>query len=586
MSLASLISMHRKQLLLIDDDPMMHRLTAAFLKPLDIDLIHAIDGRCGLELLRRQPIDLVLLDYEMPCQTGLEVLLAIREDRALNSIPVIFATGSADDKVITACYEAGATDYVRKPYCRAEIIARVRASLDRQQMLLELRTASSLDRLTGLPNRALLLDRLSFAIERRKRLTDYQFALLFLDFDHFKIVNDSLGHQIGDALLKEISSRLRTNLRPHDSICREDQGTLLSRLGGDEFVVLLDAVAGPEAAIGVAERLLGTLNQPYQVGDHTICSTASIGIVASCESYESAEEMLRDADTAMYQAKARGKGCAVSFDPAMRAAVQKRLSTENDLRAAIGSDQFFLQYQPIVSLETRQMQGVEALVRWNHPQRGTVPPMEFIGIAEETRLILPLSDWILARACEQFINWQHDAPDRCPQYISVNLSRVQLTQSSLAERTLATLELFGIPTSCLQLEVTESEVMQNRDMAVCLLNQFKSAGVRLAMDDFGTGHSSLSCLHEFPFDVIKIDRAFVKSLGEGRRDFVAMIQSVLSLAHNLGMQCVAEGIEHPDHVAVLQSIDCAFGQGYYFGKPMLPEQLIGMQWDELPRKIA
>jgi diguanylate cyclase (GGDEF)-like protein/PAS domain S-box-containing protein len=519
----------------------------------------------------------------------------------------------------------------------------------RKQIENDLRSAARTDKLTGLPNRARLHDRLQHAVELAKRLPEYYFAVMFLDLDRFKLINDSLGHEFGDLLLQAVSARLRDSLRDGDSVCRDAEGTTVARLGGDEFVVLLDGIKKPEDAAIVANRLLKDLEAPYQLGEQEVRSTASIGIVCSNAQYDNADDILRDADIAMYEAKAHGKACFVMFDASMQTVVQNRLQLENDLRTAIEegatplvvevggpgaaaggpgpldlgesmiyaqcntqasspppppkevghptdvshpptsvplpkdwgtrtrTDQFFLVYQPIVSLEDGKLRGVETLVRWDHPTRGLISPGEFIPIAEETRLILPLSYWIFEQACAQFMNWRQQDPDRAPAYISVNLSRVHLAEKDLVEQIIRTVQRAGMEPGQLQLEMTESGILQDRKAAKKVLRALKAAGIRLAMDDFGTGHSSLSCLHELPFDVLKIDQSFVFNIERGRQ-FIAMARTVVTLAENLGMTCVAEGVENRAQIAALQSMGCACAQGYYFGKPMSAEALIDGKW--------
>ena len=447
----------------------------------------------------------------------------------------------------------------------------------RKRFEADLIKAARLDQLTGLPNRSLFHERLQQSISRSIRSSDYQFAVMFLDFDRFKLINDSLGHDVGDMLLKEIAGRLKTHLRSTDSVSIETSGTTIARLGGDEFVVLVDSIRQPIDAAVIADRLLQFCSEPYILCGQTVRSSASIGIVCSDSRYVNADEMLRDADIAMYQAKARGKAQYVMFDASMQEAVKERLQIENDLRAAVANGQFFLEYQPIVSLDDGSLCSVEALARWNHPTRGIISPLHFISIAEETRLILPLSRWILEESCRQFMEWQHINPANAPEYISVNLSRIHLTEADLVEQVLGVIHRAGMKPSQLQLEVTESEIMQDRDSAVVMLNALKVEGIRLAMDDFGTGHSSLACLHEFPFDVLKIDRAFIANLDHGRA-FIVLANSIVSLAENLGMLCVAEGIENLEQIAVLQAMGCSCGQGYYFGKPVSADVLIKGEW--------
>jgi len=561
------------RVVLIDDDPAIHALVVAMLKPLGATIVSAMSGQQGVDIVRQQTPDLVLLDNDMPGASGIEVLEWIKRDSATAAVPVIMETGSESNKTLSACFAAGAVDYIRKPFTAAELRARVGSVLERQRMLGELTTAARMDRLTGLPNRALLTDRLNRALIRTVTEDGYGFTLMFLDFDRFKLVNDSLGHDIGDLLLRSIAGRLRANLRSTDSSQREAAGNTVARMGGDEFVVLLDGIGTPEVATVIADRMLGVLAAPYQLGEHLVRSSASIGIVHSGDGYTSADEMLRDADIAMYEAKATGKGRHVSFTASMREAVRDRIEIETDLRDAIGTPQLYLVYQPIVDLETHRVTGAEALVRWSHPTRGNVPPTDFIPIAEETGLILPLSDFILREACSTFMRWQAGLGAHAPRQISVNLSRVQLTDASLVSRTVAVLAECGMRPEQLQLEVTESQIMQQRAAALELLSALRSEGIRLAMDDFGTGYSSLSCLQEFPLDVLKVDRSFVVNAGKGR-DFAALLHAVVSLADNLGLKVVAEGIETEEQLVLLQALGCAFGQGYLLARPMSSEALM------------
>jgi len=439
---------------------------------------------------------------------------------------------------------------------------------DRKRMEEELRTAARTDKLTGLPNRAFFLDHLQHALLRADRFKDYRYAVLFLDFDRFKIINDSLGHKAGDLLLQEAAARLRAAVRAGDALGRQDCEQTTARLGGDEFVVLLDGLRETADAQVVAQRLLQHFSQPYQLGEHEVYCTASIGIVTSDTPATSAEDVLRDADTAMYEAKVAGKGRYASFDVSMRQRVQNRLNLENDLRKAIDTQQLFVMYQPIVSLDTMAIEAFEALIRWNHPERGSIPPADFVPIAEDTGLIVPLGEWILGEACRQFALWRQDQGDTAPYYISVNLSRSQLLVWDLPTMIQRVLRETGLPPANLQLEVTESTIMRDAELAQRVLKALKDVGVMLAMDDFGTGYSSLSCLHQFPFDVLKIDRSFIANLDRGR-DMTALVHAVVALARNLNIRVVAEGIETAEQLMTLQSLGCQFGQGYFFSKPMM-----------------
>jgi diguanylate cyclase (GGDEF)-like protein/PAS domain S-box-containing protein len=438
----------------------------------------------------------------------------------------------------------------------------------------ELRTAARLDRLTGLPNRALFLDRLQRAVVRRRQSRkEPAYAVLFLDFDRFKIINDSLGHDAGDRLLCEIARRLRETLGVVDSVSSAARGTTAARLGGDEFVVLLDSLESPAEAQAVAERLLDALGAPYQLDGREVVSTASIGIVKGEYDYERADDVLRDADTAMYEAKLAGKGRALMFDGSMRERVQRKLELESGLRRGLDSGQFILHYQPIISLESGRIEGFEALVRWQHPEHGMVSPGEFIPVAEETGLIVPLGEWVFREACRQRAAWQAMLGRDATPSLSVNLSRNQLASAGLPRRLVEIAAEAGVDPQSIHLEVTESAIMSDTKLAADVLRELKTVGFRVDMDDFGTGYSSLACLHQFPIDVLKIDRSFIANLDRGR-DFAALVNAIAMLARNLGIEVVAEGVETPDQVTMLQSLECQLAQGYYFARPMPADQVL------------
>ncbi|WP_396222821.1 putative bifunctional diguanylate cyclase/phosphodiesterase [Gemmatimonas sp.] len=555
------------RVLLIDDDPDIHQLVDAMLRPSGVEMASAFTGESGISHALDDVPELILLDQELPDATGVELLHRLKAHPLLSHVPMIIVTGTERRDVLTACFAGGASDYIRKPFFGAELRARVQTVLERQRMLAELGRAAHVDSLTGLPNRSLLHLRLQHAIDRARDSADFGFAVMFIDFDRFKLINDSLGHEVGDQLLMEIARRLRNNLRTHDCIARDSAGPTVARLGGDEFVIILDDVPTVERAKSIAERLLPVLEQPYELAEHTVRTSASAGLVHSSGQYWHSEDMLRDADIAMYEAKAHGKNCYVLFTPFMREAVHNRVRLENALRDGIGSDQFFLVYQPIVSLDDRRVYSVEVLVRWQHPTLGLISPGAFIPIAEETRLILPLADQIMRQACEQFVRWKRERPEQAPNYVSVNLSRVQLADPTVAERILGILRDTGMRPEWLQLEVTESQLMQHRAIALELLLAFKRHGIRLAMDDFGTGYSSLSCLQEYPFDVLKVDRALTENVGRGR-GYSALLHAVMTLADNLGLDVVAEGIEQMEQLVLLQALGCQYGQGYLLAWPL------------------
>ncbi|MBY0491112.1 MAG: EAL domain-containing protein [Gemmatimonadaceae bacterium] len=561
-----------QRVLLIDDDADLHPLVMGMLRAIGVETAGAFDGEGGLLVARERLPDLILLDHDLPDCSGLEILAQIRADNRLSAIPVVMVTGTDNRDLLTACFNGGASDYLHKPFHGAELRGRVRSVLERQRLLAELGRAAHLDTLTGLPNRALLQARVSAQLDALREGRARPFALMFLDFDRFKLINDSLGHDVGDEFLRTIAQRLRSNLRADDTIARDVDGSTVARLGGDEFVVLLHDVDDAGALL-VAERLRGALEQPYDLGGHRVQSSASVGVVHVTPAYASTEALLRDADIAMYEAKARGRNCVVMFTAAMREAVHARVNLENALREAVGTEQIRLVFQPIVSLETGEMMSMEALARWRHPVLGDIAPGTFIPIAEETRLIVPLSEQVLREACRQFAEWRRSIPGFTAQYVSVNLSRIELTDEGLVDRVLRILEAHGLEPGALQLEVTESQLMPQRLLASVYLERLKAAGIRLAMDDFGTGYSSLSCLQEFPFDVLKLDRALTENVSRGR-GYAALLQAVTTLGENLGLEVVAEGIESAEQLALLQALGCTYGQGYLICRPIAPSALV------------
>ncbi len=439
---------------------------------------------------------------------------------------------------------------------------------DRMRLLSHLQDLAHHDALTGLPNRVSVLRSIQETIDCAD---GKHYALLFLDFDGFKLINDSLGHDIGDLLLKEIASRLNGALRASDMIGDRSDHGLSARLGGDEFVVLLRNLTRPSDAVVVANRLLNIFSKSYELAGRRVYSTASIGVVTSVRPYTTAQDVLRDADLAMYEAKAAGKSRYVVFDDNMRAAADDRLRVESELRTAVINKEFVVAYQPIISLETGQLAGAEALVRWDQPDRGIVSPADFIPIAEETGLIVPIGTWVLDEACRQLAEWKRSLGPASPPCIHVNLSRKQLLLPGLVELVEQVLDKHGLSPEGLHLEVTERGIMHDPQTAITTLNQLSELGVKIDVDDFGTGHSSLSCLHDFPIDVLKVDRGFIQNANLGR-DYAALLHAVVTLADNLGLQVVAEGIENADQVALLQALGCEFGQGYLFSSPMFADE--------------
>jgi len=426
------------------------------------------------------------------------------------------------------------------------------------------------DPLTGLPNRLLFTDRVGRLIKHAKRRKEYLFAVLFLDLDGFKMINDSLGHLVGDQLLVGVASRLEKCLRATDTVARLGDGFIVARMGGDEFTVLLEDLKHPDDAKLAADRLMKAVTAPFMLGGREVFTSLSIGIALSNASYEQAEDVLRDADTAMYRAKSMGKARYEIFDADMRASVVARLQLETDLRRALEHGEFHNVYQPIVSLAAGQIVGFEALLRWQHPTRGLLGPEEFIVVAEETGLIRDLGWWNLREACQQMTEWRAHYGAYSQLTMSVNLSPKQFLQANLVEDIRNLLRELKLPPEALKLELTESTVMGDPSAAIEMLQQIKSLGISLAIDDFGTGYSSLSYLHRFPLDTLKIDRSFISGIGNGEDTEIA--RTILPMALNLHLDVVAEGVETIEQLVLLKKLQCKYGQGYYFSKPLSAEE--------------
>jgi diguanylate cyclase (GGDEF)-like protein/PAS domain S-box-containing protein len=420
------------------------------------------------------------------------------------------------------------------------------------------------DSLTNLANRALFTDRVDHALARTARRQE-PLAALFLDLDGFKSINDTLGHAAGDEMLITVAARLQQCARDGDTV---------ARLGGDEFAILLEDIRDESATARVAERVLAALSRPMRVRGKEVVIGASIGISVSGEGVDTVDELLRNADIAMYMAKGAGKGRYEIFEPSMHLEVVRRLELEADLKRAVDESQFILHYQPIVELDTQRIVGVEALVRWQHPDRGLVPPGDFIPVAEETGLIVPIGAWVLREACAQIRAWQDAYPSRPPLHMSVNLSARQLQNPDIVTDVANAIQAAGIDPGTLTLEITETALVIDTEHTIMRLEQLKALGVRLAIDDFGTGYSSLSYLQRFPVDVLKIDRSFIDSLERGANP--ALVRAIVELGHSLELETVAEGIEHDEQLTQFKALQCQNGQGYLFARPAANDEIAAL----------
>jgi len=427
------------------------------------------------------------------------------------------------------------------------------------------------DTLTGLPNRALFMEHLTMAIKRGKRREDYFFAVIYLDIDRFKLINDSLGHNVGDKLLVAFANRIQDLLRDIDS---------LARFGGDEFVILLEDIEDKNYAVIIAERLQQSLKVPFDMSGSEIYAPASFGIVLNTKVYDSPENIIRDADAAMYHAKEKGRSQFKIFDKTLHEKALKLLQIETDLRRAIANNEFELYYQPIVSLDTISIIGFEALIRWNHPEQGLVFPNSFIHVAEETGLIIPIGRWVLKQACIDLRRWEGQIKSKLPLFMSVNISSKQFLRPSLIDEIKENLDKNGLPPDRLKLEITETALMEDAHETIPLIQRLKDFGVQIVIDDFGTGYSSMSYLQQLPIDTLKVDQSFIYRINNAHGENKNIVETIVSLAHKLGLNVVAEGVETAEQHSILSNMKCQLAQGFLFSKPLEKKKM-----DALIKKI-
>ena len=536
-------------------------------------LTHAKTLPAAMEVLEREKVELLLLDLAFTVGEGLDPLSMVKKSAPM--IPIVALCTQENEPLARRAVQAGVQDCLAKENLDGRSLLRAaRFAIERSRLQNQaeenLRRLAYEDQLTHLPNRVSFTDRLRRAIREARRNPEFKFAVLFLDFDRFKIINDSMGHEVGDQLLVRIAERLRGSLRATDIVSHGQDGHLAARLGGDEFVVLLDGIRDVRDALLVAERIQKELSAPHAIAGHDVTATASIGIVISDGRYERADEILRDADTAMYHAKKSGKARHVVFDEKMHSEVVNRLSLEKELRSAAEHGEFRLVYQPIISLETATLVGFEALLRWAHPERGIVLPKAFLGLAEDLGLIVPLGRRVIREACHQLKKWQTCHPGGTRLTMSVNISKQQLSQTDLIPAITDLISEAGIEARSLVLEISEANMIGSATNLVPVLHQLQAMGVQLAMDDFGTGDSSLSFLHTLPLDIMKIDRSVIKNV-VSKQDCASIVRTMVLLAQNLNMKVVAEGIETREQLAHLKNLKCDYGQGFLFGQPLEPQ---------------
>jgi diguanylate cyclase (GGDEF)-like protein len=595
----------KPRILVVDDIVDNRNILARRFQKRNFEVVEADCGTAALELIAARSFDTVLLDINMPDMSGLEVLRRIRDAHTPESLPVIMVTANNQNTDIVQALEMGANDYVSKPVEFTVALARVNAQVKRKQASEALASANQAlhesndqleervsertarlieanqqlmnemaarrnseartqylayhDALTGLANRLLFREELQRALDGARR-TANPLAIFFIDLDGFKNVNDTYGHSVGDALLKELGDRLLDRL---------GEGVRVARLGGDEFGILQTSAVQPAGAITLAGVIDELVSTPVRVENHNLNVGASIGIVVSECGEEDAEFLLKAADLAMYRAKSDGGGTYRLFDPEMDVAAQSALRLKMDIREALANGHFSLYYQPIVSMDSKRVTTCEALLRWSHPERGWILPSEFIPLAEDTGLIVQIGEWVLRRACEEALGWPTSVN------VAVNLSPVQFQRGKLVESVFSALASSGLKPSRLELEITESVLLGNTERNVTTLRQLRELGVRVSMDDFGTGFSSLSYLRNFPFDKIKIDQSFIRNLLEDSRS-ETIVGAIAGLGVSFGMTTTAEGVETEEQLKRLVGKGCSEIQGFFYSRPVPAGEVLAM----------
>jgi diguanylate cyclase (GGDEF)-like protein len=551
------------RVLLIDDDQDSEVLVGALLKDIDrssfiLDWFDSYES--GLEQIRKGYHDVCLLDYRLGAKDGVELL-----NEALVSsgtMPVIMLTGYEESGLDILALNAGASDYLIKGDLNGTILERsIRYSIKHKHDESQLVKMAKYDALTGLANRSLFLDVLTGAISRADR-HGYDIGLIFMDIDHFKNINDSLGHVIGDHILQSFAERLKSCVRT---------GDLVARFGGDEFSVILEHITNERDITHIADKILEVMAPPHKVDGHTILARASIGIVTYPDLKGDSQSLFKAADTAMYEAKKKGRNNYQFFAEKMQRKVIERTKFEGDLSYAIENDEFELHYQPQVEAETRKIVAVEALIRWQHPERGLLMPGEFISVAEECGLIISIGNWVLENACKQLKHWRNSNYLEIPK-LTINFSANQLAHVDMFENVQNIIKSSGLETGVVELELTETAVMVEPLKSINTFNMLKKIGVNIAVDDYGTGYSSLRYLADLPVDTLKIDRAFIKQCPDDKK-MSAIVKSTITLAHDLGINVVAEGVETKEQMDFLVDNGCDFLQGYYFSRPLTEKQI-------------
>jgi diguanylate cyclase (GGDEF)-like protein len=544
----------RPIVVLADDDPSIRLMVRHVLESEDFDIVEASDGLEALKAVEKHHPALVLLDAVMPGIDGFTTCQQIK-DKGHTDIPVMMITGLDDDASVERAYEVGAIDFITKPIKWAVLKHRVKSVVAKVVAERKVKLLAYRDTLTGLPNRLLFADRLEQAVVRSER-TRTSMALMLVDIDDFKLVNDSFGHDAGDKLIKAVGDLISKSLRRADTI---------ARLGGDEFAVIIEGIEGPEDAISIADNLTTILEHNVRLDDQETYTSASIGIAVYPGDGNDARALLKNADTAMYRAKESGRHCFQFYKPEMSVSAMERLDLENSLKAAFENDEFLIHYQPVIDIHKNEIVGVEALLRWQHPEKGMIQPTDFVSVVEDCGLIVALGEWMIYSVCKQIKLWQDAGLEK--QNVSINLSPRQFKEQDLVTLFTQAMAENGIDGGSLSVEVTERTLIDNVGEVEATLKKLRAMGLKILLDDFGTGYASLAYLKEFPVDVVKIDEAFIAGIPDNQDDS-AIVDAIAGLTRGLKLALHAEGVENERQLNVLKGLGCQFGQGYYWSKPL------------------
>ena len=544
----------RPVVLLADDDPSIRLMVRHVLESEDFDIIEAADGLEAIKAVEKHHPALILLDAVMPGIDGFTTCQQIKE-KGHTDIPVMMITGLDDDASVERAYEVGAIDFITKPIKWAVLKHRVKSVVAKVIAERKVQLLAYRDSLTGLPNRLLFADRLEQAVVRSER-SRTSMALMLVDIDDFKLVNDSFGHDAGDKLIKAVGQLISRSLRRADTI---------ARLGGDEFAVIVEGIESPDDAISIADNLTTILEHNVRLDDQETYTSASIGIAVYPDDGKDARTLLKNADTAMYRAKEKGRHCFQFYKPEMSVNAMERLELENSLKAAFENDEFVIHYLPVIDIHKNEVAGVEALLRWQHPDKGMIHPSDFISVIEDCGLIVAVGEWQVQSVCKQLKAWEEAGLEN--QNISINLAPRQFKEQDLVALFTQAISENGVSGESLSVEITERTLIENIGEVETTLNKLRELGVKVLLDDFGTGYASLAYLKEFPVDIVKIDRAFVAGIPDNHEDS-AIIDAIAGLTRGLKLSLLAEGVENERQLDVLKSIGCQFGQGYYWSKPL------------------